>query len=113
MAFKLGSESRNFKNSSNTKMFRKNLGKNILGEANADGSIYIDVSVPEEMMEYVATHEMQHQTDMKIGRTTYDDKAVYHMGQVWPRGNGYIIDPNTGKKYPEGDKKLPWENDKI
>jgi len=34
MAFKLGSESRNFKNSSNTKMFRKNLGKNILGEAN-------------------------------------------------------------------------------
>jgi glycogen debranching enzyme len=50
---------------------------------------------------------------MKIGKTTYDDNAVYHMGQVWPRGNGYITDPNTGKKYSEGDRNLPWENNKV
>ena len=113
MAFKLGSESRGFKNSSNTKIFKKKLGDGIMGEANSDGSIYIDVSVPKDQMEYVATHEMQHQTDMKVGRTTYDDQAVYHQGQVWPRGDGYITDPNTGKKYEEGDKQLPWENDKV
>jgi hypothetical protein len=35
------------------------------------------------------------------------------MGQVWPRGNGYITDPNTGKKYSEGDRNLPWENNKV
>ena len=113
MAFKLGSETRNFKNSSNTKIFKKNLDEGIMGEANSDGSIYIDISVPEDQVEYVATHEMQHQTDMKIGKTTYDDNAVYHMGQVWPRGNGYITDPNTGKKYSEGDRNLPWENNKV
>ena len=113
MAFKLGSESRNIKNSSNTKIFKKNLDEGIMGEANSDGSIYIDISVPENQVEYVATHEMQHQTDMKIGKTTYDENAVYHMGQVWPRGDGYITDPSTGKKYPEGDRNLPWENNKV
>ena len=29
------------------------------------------------------------------------------------RGNGYITDPHTGKKYEEGSDELPWENDKI
>ncbi len=113
MAFKLGKETRGFKNSSNTKIFKKKLDDGIMGEANADGSIYVDVNVPEEMVEYVATHEMQHQTDMEIGKTTYDDNAVYHMGQVWPRGNGYITDPHTGKRYSEGDKNLPWEKNKV
>jgi len=113
MAFKLGSEKRQIRNSSNTPIFRKKLGDGIMGEANNDGSIYVDINVPEEEVERVVVHETQHQTDMKIGRTTYDDNAVYHQGQVWPRGEGYITDPNTGKKYEEGDKKLPWENDKV
>lgn len=113
MAFKLGSEKRNFKNSSNTKIFRKNLGDGIMGEANSDGSIYIDKSVPKEMVNYVANHENQHLTAMKLGTETFDDNAVYYKGEVWPRGNGYIMDPHTGKKYAEGDKNLPWENNKI
>ncbi len=113
MAFKLGKEKRQIRTSETTPIFRKNLDDGIMGEANSDGSIYIDVSVPENMINYVATHEMQHQTDMRIGKTTYDDNAVYHMGQVWPRGNGYITDPFTGKKYPEGSKELPWEKNKV
>ena len=113
MAFKLGKETRGFKNSSNTKIFKKKLGDGIMGEANSDGSIYVDSKVPESMVEYVVTHEKQHQTDMEIGKTTYDDHAIYHMGEVWPRGNGYITDPYTGKKYTEGDKNLPWENNKV
>ena len=113
MAFKLGGEGRGLKNSSNTKIFRKKLGDGILGEANSDGSIYIDKNVPENMVGYVATHEAQHRTDMEIGKTTYDDNAVYHMGQVWPRGNGYIMDPNTGERFVEGDPSLPWEANKI
>ena len=113
MAFKLGKEKRGFKNSGNTKIFKKKLGDGIMGEANSDGSIFVDPSVPKDIVNYVATHEMQHQTDMKIGKTTYDDNAVYHMGQVWPRGNGYIMDPHTGKKYPEGSRELPWEANKI
>jgi hypothetical protein len=113
MAFKLGKEQRGFKNSSNTKIFRKKLGNGVLGEANSDGSIYIDKSVPENMVNYVATHEAQHQTAMQLGTETYDDNAVYYQGQVWPRGNGYVTDPHTGKKHEEGSKELPWESNKI
>jgi len=113
MAFKLGKEKRNYKDSSNTKIFRKKLGDGVLGEANMDGSIYIDKSVPQDMVNYVATHEAQHRTAMQLGTETYDDNAVYYKGEVWPRGNGYIIDPKTGKKYPEGDRRLPWEANKI
>ena len=113
MAFKLGGEGRGLKNSENTKIFRKKLGNGVLGEANMDGSIYIDKSVPQDMVNYVATHEAQHRTAMQLGTETYDDNAVYYKGEVWPRGNGYIIDPRTGKKYPEGDRRLPWEANKI
>jgi len=113
MAFKLGKEKRNYKDSSNTKIFRKKLGDGVLGEANMDGSIYVDKSVPQDMVNYVATHEAQHRTAMQLGTETYDDNAVYYKGEVWPRGNGYIIDPRTGKKYPEGDRRLPWEANKI
>ena len=35
------------------------------------------------------------------------------LDKVWPRGNGYITDPYTGKKYAEGDPNLPWEKNKI
>jgi hypothetical protein len=82
MAFKLGKEQRSFKNPKDNQIFRKKLGDGILGEANSDGSIYIDKSVPDDMVDYVATHEAQHRTDMELGKTTYDDKAVYHMGQM-------------------------------
>ena len=110
MAFKLGSEQRGHKDN---KIFRKKLGDGILGEANADGSIYIDKSVPEDMVNYVAAHEAQHRTAMQIGTETYDDNAVYYNGEVWPRGNGYILNPHTGEKHVEGDPRLPWEANKI
>jgi hypothetical protein len=113
MAFKLGKEQRGFKNSSNTKIFRKKLGNGILGEANSDGSIYIDKSVPEDMVNYVATHEAQHQTAMQLGTETYDDNAVYYKGETWERNNGFIINPHTGERLVEGDKRLPWEANKI
>lgn len=96
-------------------VYKKQLDANVLGEANMDGSIYVNKNVDENdpMFKRVMNHEMQHITKMKTGEETYDDNAVYHMGQVWPRGNGYVMDPNTGKKYKEGDKDLPWEKNKL
>ncbi len=113
MAFRLGKEKRNIKNSSNTNIFRKKLSEGIMGEANADGSIYIDKDVPDDMVEYVAVHESQHRTAMQLGTEGYDDNAVYYNGEVWPRGNGYILNPHTGEKLQEGDPSLPWEANKI
>ena len=95
------------------RIIRKDLGDGILGEANDDGTIYVDNSVPDHMVNYVAVHEMQHRTDMKIGKSTYDDNYVYYKGEAWKRENGKIINPYTGKSHVEGDGELPWEKDKI
>jgi len=45
MAFKLGNESRGFKNSSNTSIYRKSMNDGSLAQANMDGSIDVDPSV--------------------------------------------------------------------
>ena len=125
MAFKLGSskglqakggnisKKLSFKSGGEHQVFKKKLGEGIMGEANNDGSIFIDPSVPANMVGYVANHEYQHQTDMKSGRTTYTDDYVMHDGEMWIRDNGSITDPNSGKKYMEGSKELPWEANKI
>ena len=114
MAFKLGKEKRQIRSSSSTPIFRKKLDSGIMGEANSDGSIYIDKSVEPGSMEeqHVLVHEMQHINDMKTGRTTYTDEYVLHDGQKWMRINGDIINPYTGKAVEEGGD-LPWENNKV
>ena len=96
-------------------VYKKKLGENIIGEANMDGSIYVDSSVDDNSPELarVLNHEMQHVTAMKIGNETYDDNAVYFNGEVWPRGEGYIMNPHTGEKLQEGDPSLPWEANKL
>ena len=98
-----------------TPVYRKKLGENILAEANMDGSIFIskDYDINDPMMRYTIAHEMQHITAMKLGHETYDDYAVYYKGETWKRVDGFIIDPHTGKKYQEGDRRLPWESNKI
>ena len=96
-------------------VFKKQLGPDIIAEANMDGSIFVSKDVDENTPEYqqAMVHEVQHITAMRIGSETYDDDNVYFQGEVWPRENGYITDPSTGKKYEEGSKDLPWENNKI
>ena len=98
-----------------TPVFVKKLEDGILAEANMDGSVFVnkDYDIDSPMMKYTMNHEMQHITKIKTGEETYDDNAVYFQGEVWPRGDGYVTDPNTGKKYREGDKSLPWEANKI
>ena len=98
-----------------TPVYRKKLGENILAEANMDGSIFVskDYDINDPIMRYTIAHEMQHITKMKTGEETYDNNAVYYKGEVWPRGNGYITNPHTGRKYKEGSRELPWENNKI
>ena len=98
-----------------TPVYKKKLEEGVLAEANMDGSIFVnkDYDIDSPMMKYTMNHEMQHLTKIKTGEETYDDSAVYFEGEVWPRGDGYVIDPRTGKKYIEGDKELPWESNKI
>ena len=110
LAFKKGNDT----SIPGTPIYRVNLEGSIQGEANMDGSIYIDKSIKPGSMEeqHVLVHELQHITDMQTGRTTYTDDYVLHDGQKWMRLNGEIINPYTGEAVQEGGD-LPWENNKV
>lgn len=93
----------------NVPVIRKDLAEGILGEANGDGSIYIDNSIkPGSNAEReVLNHEMKHLTDMRIGKTTYTDNYIKHEGVTYPRKDGKI--KLNGKWVPEGSPECPWE----
>ena len=121
MAFKLGSEMRNFKGTSKnrfnkddasipgTPIIRKKLAGNIKAEANIDGSIYLDPSVEpnSEQERAILLHEMKHLVDMKTGKLSYTDDSLTWMGQSYDRKNGKIN--YQGKWIPEGSREFPWE----
>ena len=93
-------------------VIRKNLGPDILGEANMDGSIFISNKIQPGSSEenQVLLHEMRHATDMKLGKLAYSDDAVYYDGITYPREtiNGKDMIKVDGKWKEAGDD-FPWE----
>ena len=97
-----------------TPIVRKKLGKGILGEANNDGTIFLSDKLKPGSAEEVSTltHEMQHMTDMKTGKLSYTDDMIEWNGNRYARlPKGKIL--FEGKKYNEGDPRLPWESRAI
>jgi len=93
-------------------VIRKDLGPNILGEANMDGTIFISDKIqpgsPEETQ--VLLHEMRHATDMKLGKLSYSDDAVYYDGVTYPRENRNGKDMiKVDGKWKEAGDDFPWE----
>ena len=94
---------------------RKPLEEGIMGEANMDGSIYINQNIVPGSKEekQVVNHEMRHATDMKIGKLAYGDDFVKYNGVTYPRqtinGKDMIIVDGVAKE--AGDEGFPWEND--
>ena len=93
-------------------VIRKNLGPDILGEANMDGSIFISDKIQPGSSEenQVLLHEMRHATDMKLGKLAYSDDAVYYDGITYPREtiNGKDMIKVDGK-WTEAGGDFPWE----
>ena len=93
-------------------VIRKNLGPDILGEANMDGTIYISNQIQPGSQEekQVLLHEMRHATDMKLGKLSYNDDSVYYDGITYPREtrNGKDMIKVDGKWKEAGDD-FPWE----
>ena len=91
------------------------LEENIMGEANMDGSIYVNEQLDPNSFEYRQTvnHEMRHATDMKLGKLAYDDNSITYNGEVFPREtiNGKDMIKVDGKWKEAGDTGFPWEND--
>ena len=94
---------------------RNPLEEGIMGEANMDGSIYINQNIVPGSKEekQVVNHEMRHATDMKIGKLAYGDDFVKYNGVTYPRqtinGKDMIIVDGVAKE--AGDEGFPWEND--
>ena len=109
MGFKLGKETRQYRTPKDTPVFRKKLDKGILGEANNDGSIFVDKSLKPGSKKYneVVNHEKDHIDRMKSGELGYGDDYVRWQGRTYPRKEGKIKYNN--KWHSEGDKNLPWE----
>tara|TARA_R110002012_G_scaffold74714_2_gene189272 strand:+ start:721 stop:1176 length:456 start_codon:yes stop_codon:yes gene_type:complete len=135
MGFKLGKERGNYavngeirtkmrfgKQSGNTDIsipgtpiIRKNLGINVGGEANMDGSIYISDKLEPGSFEErkVINHEMRHATDIKIGKLAYEDDHIMYNGERFERQNIDGIDSILveGNWKQAGDHGFPWELD--
>ena len=92
-----------------TPVYRKDLDGSVLGEANADGSIFLDKKVVpgSEQEKHILIHEMVHLTDMKTGKLAYDDDHVRWNGEIYPRDKGRIL--LNDEWVEEGSKDFPWE----
>ena len=110
MAFKLGNAKRKTLTSNNhVPVYKRNLGKGILGEAYNDGSIAVDKSVKPGSQQYkdVVAHEMDHAKRMETGELGYGKNYVRWRGTTYPRKDGRI--KYKGKWLIEGHRKFPWE----
>ena len=98
-----------------TPVIRKDLEPGVLGEANMDGSIYINENITPGSYDdrQTISHEMRHATDMKLGKLAYTDNNVTYNGKEFPRMDIDGVDSILvdGKWKEAGDTGFPWEND--
>ena len=98
-----------------TPVIRKPLEEDVMGEANMDGTIFINENIVPGSAEEkeVVNHEMRHSTDMRIGKLSYSDNFVKYNGVTYPRktinGKDMIIVDGVAKE--AGSHDFPWEND--
>ena len=98
-----------------TPVIRVPLEEGVMGEANMDGTIYVNNKIVPGSFEdrKVINHEMRHATDMKIGKLAYSDDDVTYNGQVFPRMDIDGVDSIfvDGEWKEAGSHDFPWEED--
>ena len=98
-----------------TPVVRVPLEEGIMGEANMDGSIYINENIIPGSYEdrQVINHEMRHATDMRTGKLAYADDHIMYNGERFDREtrNGKDMIKINGKWKEAGDTSFPWEID--
>ena len=98
-----------------TPVIRVPLEKGIMGEANMDGSIYVNELIKPGSFEdrQVINHEMRHATDMRVGKLAYSDDHVMYNGEKFEREdiNGVDSILVDGEWKEAGSHDFPWEND--
>ena len=98
-----------------TPVIRVPLEEGVMGEANMDGTIYVNSNIMpgSEEDKQVINHEMRHATDMKLGKLAYSDDDITYNGEVFPRMdiNGKDMIKVDGEWKEAGDHGFPWEDD--
>ena len=98
-----------------TPVIRVPLEEGVMGEANMDGTIYINEQIVPGSYEdkQVINHEMRHATDMKVGKLAYGDDHVMYNGEKFPRMEIDGVDSILveGEWKEAGHTGFPWEDD--
>ena len=98
-----------------TPVIRKLLEPGVKGEANMDGTIYINSNIPpgSDMERQVINHEMRHATDIKIGKLKYADDHIKYNGDTFERKTieGKDMIKVEGEWKEAGHTGFPWEHD--
>ena len=98
-----------------TPVIRVPLEEGVMGEANMDGSIYVNENIipGSEEDRHVISHEMRHATDMRVGKLSYADDHIMYNGEKFEREDINGIDSILvdGEWKEAGDTGFPWEND--
>ena len=98
-----------------TPIIRVPLEEGVMGEANMDGTIYINENIVPGSYEDRQTinHEMRHATDIKIGKLAYTDDYITYNGEKFERKdiNGVDSILVDGEWKEAGDTGFPWEDD--
>ena len=91
------------------KMQRKELENGIAGEANNDGTIFVNKDIPKgsPLEAEVVAHEGDHMARMEKGELGYSDDNVTWRGKKYDRKDGKI--KYNGQWREEGWKQFPWE----
>ena len=98
-----------------TPVIRVPLEEGVMGEANMDGSIYVNELIQPGSYEdrQTISHEMRHATHMKIGKLAYEDNSITYNDEEFPRMDIDGVDSILvdGEWKEAGDTGFPWEND--
>ena len=98
-----------------TPVIRVPLDEGVMGEANMDGTIYINENIipGSEEDRQVINHEMRHATDMRVGKLSYADDHIMYNGERFEREdiNGVDSILVDGEWREAGDTGFPWEDD--
>ena len=82
----------------NTPIYRVDMEDGVMGKANNNGSININMNLDPKEVDDVVSHEKVHLDQMKRGDLNYDNENVYWKGKKYSRAD-----------MEEGAKNLPWE----
>ena len=82
----------------NTPIYRVDMEDDVMGKANNNGSIIINIDLEPSKINEVIDHEKVHLDQMERGDLDYDNDNVYWKGKTYSRAD-----------MAEGAKDLPWE----